>query len=464
LLLLSALGVSHFESFSWFEAPPARALRGAIDFLVSLGAVRENGTLTPIGESLRELPVHPRIARLLLVGEAQGISKLASELAALLSDAGGRVPVGYEIENDLWLRWEDWKRNQGHPKNRALERSAQQLHGLLKRTTEQLNELSTKLEHKVSPLLIEVYADRLCRRRRPHEPQARMIGGRGVKLHPDTSVKNSDFFLALELSEGRDVAETQVNLAIGVSEELVEEKTKNFAKTVKRLEWDNEKSRFYVIEGREWNGLPIGREHRRPADPTELEGKMAELALARWDRLLSANEELASWMQRLRFLHKSDAKWPLLTDEKIREGLELASYGETSFEALGKKTLVPYFENLLPESHRNALLRECPSHLVVPTGNRMKIQYSEEQGPQVVVRLQELFGLKVAPRVAGQQITMVLLAPNYRPVQVTRDLESFWKNGYPEVRKELRLRYPKHSWPDDPLTAIPQAKGRPRNQ
>jgi ATP-dependent helicase HrpB len=92
----------------------------------------------------------------------------------------------------------------------------------------------------------------------------------------------------------------------------------------------------------------------------------------------------------------------------------------------------------------------------------LRLRYTKEQGPQVEVRLQELFGLAQAPQIAGQPLTLFLLAPNYRPVQVTRDLSSFWKNGYPEVRKEMRARYPKHSWPEDPLTAAPQAKGRPR--
>lgn len=462
LLLLSALGVSNFQSFSWFERPPAKPLESAQAFLVALGAIGESGVLTKLGEELRELPVHPRVAKLLLEGKNSGLGTLACELAALLSEPGGRATAGYEIENDLWLRWESWKRNAGHPRNRGIERTAQQLAGLLKSNDGKGGAPTKQLEAKVPELLLSVYADRLCRRRRPHEPQAKMAGGRGVKLHPDSSVKTSDYFLAIELSEGKDIAETLVYQAVGVSEELVEEKSRAFARPVKRLEWDDEKSRFYMVEGREWNGLPLGREHRRPADPSELEGRMAELAFARWDRLLASNEELASWMQRLRFLSRCSEKWALLSEEQIKEALSLACYGETSFAALGEKSLVSYFEGLLPEEQRSALQRECPSHLVVPTGNRMKIQYSEEQGPQVEVRLQELFGLKSAPKVAGQSITLVLLAPNYRPVQVTRDLESFWKNGYHEVRKELRLRYPKHSWPEDPLTAAPQAKGRPR--
>jgi ATP-dependent helicase HrpB len=464
LLLLAALGVSNPESFSWFEKPPAKAMESARAFLLAIGALNPDGSLTSLGQSLRELPVHPRIAKLLVNGEAMGLGRLAAEIAALLSEPGGRLPPGHGIENDLWLRREEWKRSPSHPRNRNIERSARQLSGLLRAGGEAAAELPTReLEHKVPELLLSAYGDRLCRRRRSHEPQALMAGGRGVKLHPDSSVKASEYFLAVELSEGREASETLVYQAVGVPTEIVEAKSRADAKNVKRLEWDDEKARFYVTESREWNGLPVGSSHRRPADPSELEGKLAELALARWDRLLAANEELAAWMLRLKFLVKSGNKTVKpLTEDQLREGLELACFGETSFEALGKKSLVSYFEGLLPEEQAAALERECPSHLTVPTGNRMKIHYSEEQGPQVEVRLQELFGMKEAPRVAGQSVTLVLLGPNYRPVQVTRDLASFWKNGYPEVRKELRMRYPKHSWPEDPLTAPPVAKGRPR--
>ncbi len=462
LLLLAALGVPQPESFSWYEAPPSKALDSARAFLRAIGAVGADGKLTALGEKLRELPVHPRVAKLLLRGEEMGLGNLACELAALLSEPGGRLPPGHGAENDLWIRRAEWKSSPSHPRHRNLERSALQLKSLLRRSAEQSSLPPKELEHLVPELLLSVYADRLCRRRRANEPQALMAGGRGVKLHPDSSVRSSEYFLAVELSEGQDHSETQVFQAVGVPSEIVESKLRQDGKVVKRLEWDEEKARFFVTEGKEWNGLLLGSSHRRPADPSELEGKLGELAFQRWDRLLASNEDLAAFFLRLRFLEKCDEKWALPTEEKIREALEMACYGETSLEALARKPLVSFFEGTLSEEHRQVLERECPTHFVVPTGNKMRIHYSEEQGPQVEVRLQELFGMKAAPRLAGQPVTLVLLGPNYRPVQITRDLESFWKNGYPEVRKEMRTRYPKHSWPEDPLTAPPVAKGRPR--
>lgn len=464
LLLLSAMGITSFESFSWFEPPPPRALAAARLFLTALGAIDSAGTLTALGRELRELPVHPRLAKLLREGARLGIPRLASELAALLSEPGGRLPSGnFDAENDLLLRWQEWKRNAGGPRGRMIDRAARQLRDTVSGPAEDREGPTKAFESLVPGLLLSVYPDRLCRRRRAHEPQAKMAGGRGVKLHPDSSVRQSEFFVAIELSEGRDAAETLVFQAVGVGEELIAEKILPLAESGKAFDWDDEKGRFFVTETREWNGLSVGREHRRPADPDEIEGRLAEVADSRFDRLLAANTELAQWLKRIHFLEKFDNRWPSISPEQRRAALEQACYGERSLEAIYAKDLISFFEVQLPPDQVQALARECPSHWVVPTGNRMRIEYSEEQGPQVEVRLQELFGLERPPKVAGQALTLVLLAPNYRPVQVTRDLESFWKNGYPEVRKELRMRYPKHSWPDDPLTAPPQSKGRPRH-
>lgn len=456
LLLLAALGVSRPETFSWFEAPPERALLAAQNFLRAIEAVDADGRLTPTGEKIQRLPVHPRLAKLLLAGQALGLPSFTSEIAALLSEpAGQRSAPDSGAENDLWVRWESWKRN---PRGSSVGRAADQLKQLLGPAGGK----ESKLEDALPALLLAAYGDRLARRRRAHEPQAKMAGGRGVKLHPNSSVKSSEYFLALELAEGRDASETLVFQAAGLPDPLVESRLGPLATEAKRLEWDDEKKRFYAVLSREWNGVTVGKEHRRPAEPGEIEGRLAEVALQRWDLLLQRNEKLGDWLARLAFLHKTNDRWPLLADEQKREALDSACYGETSLEAVAEKDLVFFFENLLAEEHRHALASQCPASWTVPTGNRMRIRYSDEQGPQTEVRLQELFGLASAPIVAGQSLTLILLAPNYRPVQVTRDLASFWKNAYPEVRKEMRARYPKHSWPDDPLTAVPQAKGRPR--
>lgn len=458
LLLLGALGVTP-QSFSWFQAPPPRALEQAQKFLQALGALDPQSRLTELGQRLRQFPVHPRLAKLLLIGKQQGIPFFAADLAALLSEAKSstRNSANSGRENDLLARWEEWQRSSNNPRYRQLNRAAEQLRDLVEGTGQE--KILTDLV--IEELLLETYPDRLCRRRRAGADEAKMAGGRGVKLHPDSSVKQSEYFLAIELAEGRDASQALVFQAVGISDALVQQRVSAKALPTLRIEYLEEK--FWAIESREWNGLSIGQEHRRPALPEEVKDNLVAVACDRWLQILERNEAMGAWVSRLEFLHERQNKWPLLSPEQIREGLEMACFGENSLARVEAKDLVPYFESLLAEDHLAALQRECPASWVVPSGNRFRIRYTKEQGPQVEVRLQELFGLQKAPLIAQQALTLILLAPNFRPVQVTRDLESFWKNAYPEVRKEMRSRYPKHSWPEDPLTALPQAKGRPRD-
>lgn len=461
VLLLAALGVPSPDSFSWFEKPQARALQMAFEFLKLLGAISSDGALTALGQKLRDFPVHPRIAKLLIVGKEKQIPVFAAELGALLSEAKtGRSEEASGRENDVMANWENWKQRSSHPRFKMLNRAAEQLKELIggAQSTRPMT------EDLMEELLLDVYSDRLCRRRRAQSPEAKMVGGRGVKIHNDSSVKESEFFLAIELAEGRDSAHAIVFQAVGLHPELVQSKILPKAKPQIRVEWDEESQKFWSVETLEWNGLSVGLEKRRPAQTTEVQEQLVDVALERWSWLLQKNETLGNWFSRLQFLNSQNADWPLLEEADLREALVLACYGENSLATLATKDLITYFENRLSDAHRSALQKECPSHWQVPTGNRMRIDYIDGQGPQIEVRLQEMFGLEQTPNIAGMPLTLVLLAPNYRPVQVTRDLASFWKNGYPEVRKEMRARYPKHSWPDDPLSAPPQSKGRPHNK
>ncbi|MBX2994532.1 MAG: ATP-dependent helicase HrpB [Bdellovibrionaceae bacterium] len=463
VLLLAALGLTRPENVSWFEQPSPGALKTAGEFLRFIGALTTEGALTDLGSRMRRLPLHPRLAKLLLLSEDQGTAELGAELATLLSE---KIPSGnshHGQENDLFDAWESWRRDPS--RFRLLDKTKRQL----------LQTLSSKTTARepsfvdwAPAMLLEIYPDRLCRRRRMGEASAKMVGGRGVKLHPSSSVKQSEYFLALDVVEGAQSAETTVHRAVGVPTALVEKAIKPKAKPDARVEWNEDARQFQFVQSYTWQNLEIGNENRRPAKPDEITDQLARLAGERWDDLLKDNDALAAWIKRLEFLVRLEPKFasedpspiPALSQAKFAEGLELATYGESSLKAVGAKNLISFFEPLFDGDVMRRLEKDCPSTWVVPSGSRMKIQYSDEQGPFCEVRLQELFGLAESPTVAGQKLTLFLLGPNYRPVQVTRDLASFWKNGYVEVRKEMKTRYPKHSWPENPLEAPAVAKGR----
>lgn len=459
LLMLSAFGIHSFDSFSWFEAPLPRSLARARHFLKNINALDDSDRLTPLGERLRTLPVHPRIGQLLLSGELLGVPVLASELAVLLSEKIHRTKYkNHGAENDLLASLEEWRADSGQDSFKYWNRMRDQWLGLLKKK----EDLLPMSEDLIETLLFSAYEDRVCRRRRKDCDEAKMVGGRGVKVHADSTVKDSEYFLALDISDGDDSSFTKVFRAIGLSLALVDKRILQQAKVEDRIEWDDEQQKFWSIESLTWKGLSVGQDSRRPAHRDKIQQALVDVAYDKWNWIVTKNSAFSNWLSRIHFLHQSAPRWPVLTDEQKREGLELCCYGEDSLKSLEDKDLIGHFKNLLSSDHMQALDKECPAYWVAPTGNRFMITYNLEQGPSVEVRLQEVFSVMQTPSIAGVPLTLVLLAPNYRPVQVTRDIRSFWDHAYKDVRKEMRARYPKHAWPEDPLSALPQAKGRPR--
>lgn len=448
LLLLSGLGITNFDGFSWFQKPSEKKLKLCIDFLVAIDAIDKDHRLTSAGQELVGFPLHPRLGSLLLQGQKRNCFALACKLAVLLGEGRrSQNTLAFE-ENDLWV--ENFSTHNE-------ERIFQQLLGFSKTSATPKTNPDEQIE-----LLFSVYRDRLCRRRQAGSPEAKMAGGRGVLLHAKSSVRKSLYFLALDIKDGAHGANSTVYTAVGLESDFVEKQLASQKQMVKTISWDDDSKKFWCMEEWQWRGLSLGSAHKKPASPSDVQEQLVDVVLDRWSQLLDKNENLAQFFERLHFLISASSQFSPLTLEQKRAALEQACYGETSLEKVFEKDLVYYFKSVADSKMMESLERECPSHWVVPTGNRLRVKYSVEQGPSVEVRLQELFGLQQVPTICGQPLTLFLLAPNYRPVQVTRDLPSFWKNGYPEVRKEMRSRYPKHSWPDDPLTAPPQAKGRPR--
>lgn len=458
VLLIAALNVGHPENFSWFEKPAKRSLQMAQEFLQHIGAVETNGKITALGQSLVELPVHPRIGKLLLLGKQKKISLFVCEVSALLSDEM-RIPrFDSNYENDVMAQWHYFKSKEKSFVSQKISSIIEQFQLLIG----EYKNIADIDEDLIEELFFDVYSDRICRRRQAQSSEAVMLGGRGVKLHSESSVKQSEFFLAIELTEGRDMGHATVFKAVGLSQKFVQKKLHSEAKLNSRLEWDTELQKFWFIEELEWKGMPLNSGLRRAAQKNEIQEKLLDIACEQWSEILSSNKLLQQWVLRVHFLNSQFHQSTWLDSAFIRQGLGLACFGEFSLSVLSSKDMVPYFEGLLSAEQKLMLKKECPSHWKVPTGNLYAIQYSETQGPQLEVRLQELFGLMQTPMIANVPLTLVILAPNFRPVQVTRDIYSFWKNTYTEVRKEMRTRYPKHSWPEDPFTALPVSKGRPR--
>jgi ATP-dependent helicase HrpB len=463
LLLLAFLGVSDFNSFAWLDRPPGPLLSLAEKSLVSLGALDSDFRLTELGRRLIQFPLPPRWGALLAKGEEMGCGDLAARMCAVLNERDilpdSKNPPTSQLECDLLLRLEmmdDFAAGRGRGLRGAdqVEEVYKQLRGMLRG--------GVKGEGSVRKLLLNSQLDRLCRRRGQTE-RAVMMGGRGVLLDPASQVKKSEFFIALTGVDLPGKADTTISIACGIDKEMILSVLKDQIRVEEDIWFDEEKEKFFARRGRFIGDLPIDEPSLSPADPNKIAEKLVNILSERWDWLAQKHEALGNWMSRLNYWsqHFPDAK---LSDEQISHFIEMAAFGKTSLKEVLEGDLVGLLESILDKTFIREMNAQVPSHFTAVTGFKHKIDYSEKHAAYVDVRLQELFGLNAHPKIAGGKvpITFRLLGPNYRPVQVTSDILSFWNNAYKEVRKELRARYPKHSWPDDPLTAQAEAKGRRR--
>ncbi len=458
LLFLASQGVRDFHRFSWFESPSADALSKAVRHLQVLGALSAQNEMTELGKKLLQWPLPPRLAKLLLKSHDMGIPKTGASIAALLLERDLLQKKNYDsqFECDILLRLDLLERNTPG----SLERVIRQL----------LKVKPPQTDRKASPddvreLLLATFADQLCRRRKSKEPRAVMLGGRGVVLENTSQVRESEFFVALAVIDGLSQTETRVALACGLSKEAVQKKGKSEVKSW--IEYDEKSEKFLKQTAQfltiaDWGSLPLSEQRSQPAQAEEIQSQLSQIAFEKRSLIIDRNEKLKNWWQRHQ-LWLEVSQEPDFSDEDLKEIFENASFGENSLAALYQKDLVYFFEAKLPASILQSFHSQCPEFIQVPSGSKLRVDYSGAN-PSLEVRLQEVFGWSETPKIAGgrKSLTLVLLGPNYRPVQVTGDLSSFWKNGYPEVRKEMRSRYPKHSWPDDPLTAPAVAKGRPQ--
>jgi ATP-dependent helicase HrpB len=299
-----------------------------------------------------------------------------------------------------------------------------------------------------------------------------MVGGGGVRLAEESVVRSGEFFIAIDARhDARSPrAQAMVRIASRIEEAWLEELFPQALQRQRVAEYDPGRQRVVGRLKIWYRDLLLREETTGEVDAPQAERALFEALLPRAQALLDEDEQLGAVMKRVAFLAAAmpgaagGANQPALPDPAAL--LADACAGAVSLQQV-RDHLRHALDARLGYAHRRLLDEHAPEAIEVPTGNRIRLDWSaasagpELRGPVLAVRLQELFGLPETPRVAGGRVPVVLhlLGPNYRPVQVTSDLASFWKNTYPQVRKDLRARYPKHAWPEDPLAAVPQAKG-----
>jgi len=461
-LELAAWGEPDPERFAWFEAPDPDRLRRALRELRDLGALGDAG-LTPIGRRLAELPLAPRLGRLVLEGERLGVAGEAALVAALLAerdplrsrDATARAGS----RSDLLDRLAALDRR----RHRDLFAARDQILALLERSRgdSRLDSArrTTGTETALMRAVAAAYLDRLCRRREPGSERALRVGGRGVRIGRSSAVRDAELFVAVALDAGRtgERSEDFVRLASAVEREWLPAES---VETADELLWDESAERVVALRRTRFDDLVLDEKEIPVADAAAAAALLAGRAAADPERALALDErETAALLGRLAFLAaaRPDLGLPATRDELLAAVLPSLAAGRRSFAELRRAPLGEAILGALEWSQRRALDELAPERYEVPSGNRIRIDWSDPRRPVLAVRIQELFGLAETPSLAGGRVPLLLhlLAPNGRPQQVTDDLGSFWRNTYPQVRKELAGRYPKHAWPEDPRRASP---------
>ncbi|HWI61989.1 MAG TPA: ATP-dependent helicase HrpB [Symbiobacteriaceae bacterium] len=454
-LELAAWGVTDAAELSWLDPPPLAALTQARDLLMQLGALHPNGTITPHGRQMAELGLHPRLAHMILAAVPLDLGGLACELAALL---GERDILRGEADADLRHRVEALRRAPGEVRRVALEATH------LKRSF-QIAPHQKQDPDATGLLLAFAYPDRIAVRRSTGRFLLR--NGRGAAFGEIQALSDAEYLVAADL--GDQGAESRIYLAAPISLSDLQEHFAGQITEERLVAWD---PAVQAVRGRRRTRLGACTLREGPlADPDPEETLRALLDGIRKEgpAILPWTKQARQLQERLLFMHHQDpTTWPDASDEALITGIDdwLAPhlYGMRSRDDLQRLRLAEILEERLTREQRRELEAQAPTHIAVPSGSRIPVDYSDPANPVLAVRLQEMFGLPETPRIGRGRIplTLHLLSPAHRPVQVTQDLASFWRTGYFEVRKDLRGRYPKHYWPEDPWNATPTNRTRPR--
>ncbi|MBV9774215.1 MAG: ATP-dependent helicase HrpB, partial [Gemmatimonadetes bacterium] len=475
-LELAAWGVADPGELRWLDPPPAAAFAQARELLAQLGALDHAGAITPHGRRMAGLALHPRLAHLLLRGAELGLGGTACDLAALLSERDLFRGDGGEVDVDLRLRLEALRAARGGGRPHGSWRGHTLDRGTLHRVLEEARHWRRELGSGASDddveaaglLLAFAYPDRVAQRRLGQPGRFLLRNGRGAVLAGAQALGEAPYLVAAELAgHGR---ESRVFLAAPVGLDEIRAHFAEQVETEEGVAWDEE-ARAVRARRRERLGALTLREAALPdPDPEAVAAALLAGIAAEGVEALPWSRAARQLQERLVFLHRIDASWPDASDAALLATLPKwlgpHLYGMRRLDEVQRVDLSEALLAPLPWDRRAALDELAPTHLVVPSGSRIPIDYSDPQAPVLAVRLQEVFGLTETPRIArgAVPLTLHLLSPAHRPVQVTRDLASFWRGTYFEVKKDLKGRYPRHYWPDDPLQATPTHRARPRGQ
>ena len=478
VLELARWGVHTPEGLRWLDPPSAGHFSQAQSVLLALGALDQQGRITPLGKKMAELPTHPRLGHMLLAAAEHGATALACDLAALLSERD--ISKGRDRSADIEDRLHALAafRSEGPAAAKSLEADTDGCRRVIQTSRQLLEHLPKPARHKggkaakstatAGELLALAFPDRIGQQRGEGRGQYKLTSGRGAVLPAHDRLAAHEYLAVAELDAGK--IEGRIFLAAPIAKEALLILFAHRLQREDKVSWEEQNGtvksqRILRLGELVLEAASLAKSSSEAVLAALLSGlRSLGLAALPWS---DKARDLQARMESLRFW-QPEAGWPEVSESFLLENLDqwLAPYltGMRSAEQLKKLDLFAILAARLDWQQQSRLEREAPTHLTVPSGSKVRLRYTPGEPPVLAVRLQEMFGLADTPRICNNTVPVLLhlLSPAQRPMQITQDLRGFWEGAYHEVKKELRGRYPKHHWPDDPWQAQPTSRIKPR--
>jgi len=453
VLDLAQWGAVDPGELAFLDPPPRAALNEARALLGDLGALDAQGRVTEEGRKLRALPLPPRLARMVVDAAVEGAGAQAAAIAALLTERG----LGGD-DLDLCRRLDQFRRDSS--------RRGEDARAMVKRWADAVDgNGGGKLS--VGSILALAYPDRIAKSRGGRSGAFLLANGRGGLVDPASALACETFLAVAELTGA--AGASRILLAAPLTRAEIEARFADRIEEREAVTFDTDSASLRARRSRRLGVLVLAEQLKPVAPNAENAKQLAEGIAALGIGKLPWSKAQMQLRNRVSFLRRSEGdEWPDLSDKTlartVAEWLAPFLTGKTALAQIGADDLAAALDALIPWNLLHRLDAEAPTHFTASTGSAVPIDYDAEQGPTISIRVQELFGLATHPSIAGGRVPLVieLLSPAHRPVQVTRDLPGFWRGSYKDVKTEMRGRYPKHPWPDDPLSAPATRRAKPR--
>jgi ATP-dependent helicase HrpB len=486
VLMLHGAGIRDIHSFPWFESPPDLALEAAETLLIRLGAIDAAGQISKTGQQMLQLPIHPRIARLILEGKKLQVAEDAMLLAALLSERDirreVRTGVGFSKLKtptpssgtsdllELLDRYQEAEAVRFASEQmqalgldiravQAVRQAQRQLRRILPVTKSLASSRSEEKQREEALLLsvLAAYPDRVAKRRKPNSQELMLSAGGSARLSPMSVVHVPMFLVAVDVEERKQAnsnlfSGTAVRLASAIEIEWLAGLFPESISQKTNLIWNESAERVEEVRSTSYEQLSL-EEITRTAPPSlEASTILASALYARGISFFQDHASIAAFQAKVALLttHFPEEKWTPIKDKEIREGVLRLCSGRGSFQEMASLSLLDCLMEKLTNRQRDLLAKETPERIPLKSGRTVRVHYESSKSPWIEARLQDFFGTYSMPQICRRQVSLTihLLAPNGRPVQVTQDLAGFWERHYPTIRRELQRRYPKHAWPE----------------